>query len=83
MNTYITTNIRLNQDDYFRLKEEAVKKRKSFAAVIREKIATKKTEKSPVDMIKLVRKHATQSSKYLEGVDIVETLHNARYNSKW
>lgn len=39
---YITTNIRIPEEDYFRLKEEAAKKRKSLSAVIREKVGVKK-----------------------------------------
>ncbi|MBI2268052.1 MAG: hypothetical protein HYU80_01230 [Candidatus Blackburnbacteria bacterium] len=39
---YITTNIRLPEDDYLSLKEEAFRKRKSLSAVIREKLSTKK-----------------------------------------
>lgn len=44
MNTYVTTIIRLPEEDYLRLKEEAAKKRKSLAAVIREKIGKKTPE---------------------------------------
>lgn len=40
---YVTTNIRLLEEDYLRLKEEAVKKRKSLAAVIRDKIGGEKS----------------------------------------
>lgn len=42
---YITTNIRLPEEDYFRLKEEAAKRRKSLSAVIRERVGSKKTSK--------------------------------------
>lgn len=44
MNNYVVTNIRLPEEDYLRLKEEALKKRKSFSAVIREKIIKKKPD---------------------------------------
>lgn len=44
MNSYVTTNIRLPEEDYVRLKQEALKKRKSLSAVIREKIGVKKPE---------------------------------------
>lgn len=36
---YITTNVRLSEEDYLRLKIEAAGKRQSLAAVIREKIS--------------------------------------------
>lgn len=42
---YITTNIRIPEDDYLRLKEEAAKRRKSLSFVIREKVAAKKPSK--------------------------------------
>ncbi|MBU1031812.1 hypothetical protein KKE03_02740 [Patescibacteria group bacterium] len=37
---FVTTNIRLPEDEYLRLKFEAAKKRKSFAAIVREKLGT-------------------------------------------
>ena len=42
MNGYVVTNIRLPEEDYLRLKEEAARKRTSLAAVIREKVGAKK-----------------------------------------
>lgn len=42
MSNFVVTNIRLPEEDYLRLKEEAAKKRKSLSAVIREKITKKK-----------------------------------------
>lgn len=42
MSNYITTNIRIPEEDYLRLKEEAAKKRISLSAVIREKVGKKK-----------------------------------------
>lgn len=41
MSNYVTTNIRLPEEDYLRLKEEAAKKRTSLSAVIREKVSEK------------------------------------------
>lgn len=41
MNNFVTTNIRLPEEDYLRLKEEAARKRKSLSAIIREKVAKK------------------------------------------
>ena len=43
MSSYVVTNIRLLEEDYLRLKEEAAKKRKSLSAIIRERIGKKKT----------------------------------------
>lgn len=42
MNNYVVTNIRLPEEDYIKLKEEAVRKRVSLAAVIRQKVSRKK-----------------------------------------
>lgn len=42
MSSFVVTNIRLPEEDYLRLKEEAAKKRKSLSAVVREKITKKK-----------------------------------------
>lgn len=53
MNNYVTTNIRLAEEDYLRLKEEAFKKRTSLSAIIREKIGGKK-KISPKDKAKLL-----------------------------
>lgn len=48
MSNYVTTNIRLLEEDYLRLKEEAAKKRTSLSAVIREKVGKKKTSEGYV-----------------------------------
>lgn len=50
MNNYVVTNIRLLEEDYLRLKEEAAKKRISLAAIIRGKI----TKKRPDDYEKIL-----------------------------
>lgn len=52
MSNYVVTNIRLSEDDYLRLKEEAAKKRTSLSAVIREKVGKKKVSKK--DRIKML-----------------------------
>lgn len=51
MNNFVTTNIRLPEEDYLRLKEEAAKKRKSLSAVIREKVSEKKPTKNFAEML--------------------------------
>lgn len=84
MSNYVTTNIRIPEEDYLRLKEEAAKRRKSLAAVIRDRIGEKKHQgKSSEDLIKKIRKHAAQNAHYLEGVDIVRVLREMRYSGKW
>ena len=42
MSNYVVTNIRLPEEDYLKLKEEAAKKRTSLSAVIRERVGSKK-----------------------------------------
>ena len=84
MSNYVTTNIRLPEEDYLRLKEEAAKHRKSFSAIIREKIGVRKqNEQSPDIIINKIRAHATQSEENLGDIDIVETLREMRNQSKW
>lgn len=84
MSSYVTTNIRIPEEDYLRLKEEAAKRRKSLAAVIRDRIGEKKPHvKSSEDLLKKIRKHAAQNARYLEGVDIVKVLREMRYSGKW
>lgn len=81
---YVTTNIRIPEENYLKLKEEAFKKRKSFSAIIREKIAIKDSqEESPNVIIKKIREHASKNVKYLKGVDIVKALREMRYHGKW
>jgi len=51
MNNFVTTNIRISEEDYLRLKEEAAKKRTSLSAIIREKIGEKKPAKDFAKML--------------------------------
>jgi predicted CopG family antitoxin len=51
MDNYVVTNIRLPEEDYLRLKEEAAKKRTSLSAVIREKVGGKKPAKDFAKML--------------------------------
>ncbi len=84
MNTFVTTNIRIPESDYLRLKDEAARKRISLSAVIREKIGVKKIPAKSVDeIIKLIRSHAHQNEQNMDSVDIVESLREMRYQRKW
>lgn len=84
MSGYITTNIRLPEEDYLRLKEEAFKKRESLSAIIREKIGAKRLKgESPEEIIAKIRKHASENARYIEGVDIVKTVREMRNKGKW
>ncbi|MDO8657945.1 MAG: ribbon-helix-helix protein, CopG family [Candidatus Levybacteria bacterium] len=84
MNQYITTNIRLEEEDYLRLKEEAARTRKSLSAVIREKISEDRPKKkSPEKIMHNLRKHARENAKYFKGVDGIKIIREMRDNAKW
>ena len=80
---YVTTNIRIPEEDYLRLKADAAKGRKSFSAVIREKIKRKESKKiSPEALMKRIRKHAAENARYLpKGFDSVKALREIRYEN--
>lgn len=81
---YVTTNIRLPEESYLKLKEEAFRKRKSLAAIIREKITIEDSQEESSDaIISKIRKHASENAKYLKGVNIVKALREMRYQGKW
>lgn len=83
---YVTTNIRIPQEDYFRLKNEAAQTRKSMAAVIRERIVSKRKVRSGAQVAKMIaqtRNFAKDNARYLRGFDIVKALREMRYESKW
>ena len=83
---YVTTNIRIPEDDYLKLKEEAAKTRKSFSAVVREKIKSKHKTRSKAEVKKLMAdldKLAKENAKYTKGFDSVKALREIRYHGKW
>lgn len=79
---YVTTNIRIPKEDYIRLKEEAVRNRKSFSAVVREKIKTRHKLRSTAEVKRMMaetEKLAREISKYTKGFDSVKALREIRY----
>ena len=82
---YITTNVRFDKEDYLRLKEEAAKSRRSFSAVVREKVKTGGTKKlSGESLLKRIEKHARENAKYhVKGMDSAKIFREMRYKSKW
>ena len=79
---YVTTNIRIPEEDYLRLKAEAAKKRKSFSAVMREKIGSRTKDRSAAEVKKLeasLDKTARYLGKKLKGFDSVKALREMRY----
>lgn len=81
---YVTTNIRIPEDDYMRLKTEAAKRRKSLSELIRERIRLKKNKKVSAEaLIKKIRKHAQENARYVpKGFDSVKALREIRYTDK-
>ncbi len=86
MSNYVTTNIRISEEDYLKLKEEAAKRRKSLAAVIREKIGTKEKTRSKEEVAKFMA-HLEQlrkeNAKYFKGTDGTKIIREMRDNAKW
>lgn len=82
---YITTNIRLPKEAYFRAKAEAARKRKSFSALVREKMKMEeeKPTKAAVDRLMAeTEKLAREIGKYTKGFDSVKALREIRYHGK-
>lgn len=82
---YVTTNIRLPEEDYLALKAEASRERKSFAHIVRSKLKprSKFSDSEVVDLMKEIRKIGEVNSKYLKGVDGVRVIREMRDNAKW
>ena len=82
---YVTTNIRIPEDDYLRLKAEAAKKRKSFSGIVRDKLKIRGTKKlSGEALLKRIEKHARENAKYhVKGIDSAKIFREMRYKSKW
>lgn len=86
MSSYVTTNIRIPEEDYLRLKAEAAKKRQSLSAVVREKIGAKEKTRSKAEVAKFMAKLdklAKENAKYTKGFDSVKALREIRYHGKW
>ena len=82
---YVTTNIRISEEDYLRLKAEAAKKRQSLSAIVREKLKGKAKVRSKAEVQKMMDdldKLATEISKYTKGFDSVKALREIRYRDK-
>lgn len=83
---YVTTNIRIPEEDYLRLKAEAARSRKSFSAIVREKVKTRGKTRSKREINKLLAetdKLAKELGKKLKGFDSVKALREMRYEGKW
>ncbi len=82
---YVTTNIRIPEEDYLKLKAEAAKNRKSLSAVIREKIGSAEQMHSEAEAKSLLAeldKVAIENAKYTKGFDSVKALREIRYKQE-
>jgi len=80
---YVTTNIRLSEEDYLRLKSEAAQKRKSLSSVIRDKLSLKDSSNMPPELLmKETEKLAKRLGKKLKGFNSVKALREMRYETK-
>lgn len=90
MSNFVTTNIRIPEDDYLRLKDEAARKRTSLSSVIRDKIGSKpkagsKEERSKEEVERIMaqtRSFAKRNAKKLKGFDVVKALREMRYKDQ-
>lgn len=85
MANYVTTNIRISEEDYLRLKAEAAKKRTSFSAIIRQNIVKRPmthSKKEVEQMLKETDELAQENAKYTKGFDIVKTIREMRSSRK-
>lgn len=82
---YVTTNIRLPEESYLKLKEEAAKRRKSLSAVIREKLGAKnaRSESEVEQFMNELDVMAKSLGKKLKNFDSVKAIREMRENSKW
>lgn len=77
---FVTTNIRLPEEEYIKLKAEAARKRKSLAAIIREKITPyKHLAQAEIDEIMNdLDVVAKRNAKKLKGWDSLKALREIR-----
>lgn len=79
---YINTNISLPEDDYARLKAEAIRRKKNLKAVIKEKLIPQRRKiysKAEVEKIMAETKRlAEKNSKILKGWDSLKALREIR-----
>lgn len=83
---YVTTNIRISEEDYLMLKAEAAQKRKSLSAIVREKVTRrnkKYSDKEADRLMKSLRVLAKKNAKYFRGLDGVKLIREMRDNAKW
>ena len=81
MADFITTNIRIPEEDYNRLKLEATKKRQSLAQVIRQKLSGEERKRSAKEVKQLLQETqllSKKTAKKLKGWDSLSALRQIR-----
>lgn len=81
---YVTTNIRIPEKDYLKLKAEAAKKRKSLAAIIRDKITEPdETENQPQGTLALLKLAELAEKNNWAGPEDLAENHNKYFAEAW
>lgn len=80
---WVTTNIRFPEEMYTELRLEAARRRKSLAAVVRERVSRKaknSAKRKPVDkLIEELEKLAKENARQNPGISFSEKLIEMRY----
>lgn len=85
---YITTNIRIPVDDYFRLKQEAVLLRKSLSHVVRMRLrntAPKRLEGAERLLAETdaFAKRVSKKLSTIDSVSVIRTMRDSRYGKNY
>ena len=83
---YVTTNIRLAEEDYLRLKQEALLKRISLAEFFRVKLKPYQHKRSEAEIDAIMKdldSLAKRNGKKLKGWNSLKALREMRYEGKW
>jgi hypothetical protein len=78
---YVTTNIRIPEDDYLRLKNEAARKRISFSQVVRTRLQERTPVRTKEETDKLITESnilAKKLGKKLKGLNTVKIIRKMR-----
>lgn len=81
---WITTNIRIPEDQYMELKMQAAQQRKSVAQIIRERITDRKSAKTKkkkdvTEFFRRLDKVRKQMAKENKGINLTQALIDMRY----
>ncbi|TSC89945.1 MAG: hypothetical protein G01um10145_376 [Microgenomates group bacterium Gr01-1014_5] len=87
---YITTNIRFEEEQYHDLKQEALNKKKSLSALVRDRVGGKDRKRSKTEVEKLMaelretaKENARYSNKDQDLVSFIRKMRDNRYGKNW